>query len=105
MACFLERLVLVLASLPSSPGPGGWMVRRLLPAASAILITLAYLRWTGEPEGYYGAIAGVVLMTTFAIAMIGALLWYFALGIDRVDARRSEMEHELRRASRYFELS
>jgi len=77
----------------------------LLPAATAILMALGFLRWLGEKQGLYGAGVGVVLMTLTACGVIAGLLWYFASWLDRDEATRRTMEAELRRSSRYFEVS
>jgi PAS domain-containing protein len=50
-------------------------------------------------------VAGVLLMTLACIVAVGGLLWYFALWINRDEIARQDVEAELRRSSRYFELS
>jgi len=91
--------------LITSDGPGGSIIRRLLPTIIGVLMVLAFLRWEGARQGLYGDTVGLVLMTTAAIAVIVALLWYFAARIERDEARRIVSDAELRRGSRYFELS
>ena len=91
--------------LLTSVGPGGSVIRHLLPAAIGALTVLALMRWLGEDRGLYGSAAGVVLMTVVCIAAVGGLLWYFALWLDRDEIARQHVEAELRRSSRYFELS
>jgi len=80
-----HALALAMMRSPSSPknlftslGPGGSVVRRLLPAAAAILVALAFLRYQGEQHGLYGTKVGILLITVAAIGLIGGLLWYFA---------------------------
>jgi PAS domain S-box-containing protein len=92
-------------ALLGSDGAGGSLIRRLLPAAIAALLALAFLRWLGEHEGLYSATAGVVLMTLVAISIIGGLVWHFASWLEREEAAREAANAEMRRASRYFELS
>jgi PAS domain S-box-containing protein len=88
-----------------SRGPGGLVMRGLLPAASTTILALAFLRWTAEREGIISSAAGLLIMACASLATVVALLWYFARRLDRADVQRTEMEHNLRRASRYFELS
>ncbi len=89
----------------TSGGPGRAVMRHLLPAAVGALIVLGFLRWLGEDRGLYGSVAGVLLMTVVCISAVGGLLWYFALWVDRDEIARQDVEAELRRSSRYFELS
>jgi two-component system sensor histidine kinase/response regulator len=91
--------------LLTSGGPGQSVLRHLLPAAIGALAVLGFLRWLGEDKGLYGRVAGVLLMTVVCIAVVGGLLWYFARWIDRDEIARQDVEAELRRSSRYFELS
>jgi len=91
--------------LLTSGGPGGSVIRHLLPGAVGALIVLGFLRWLGEDQGLYGSVAGVLLMTVVCISAVGGLLWYFALWVDRDEIERQDVEAELRRSSRYFELS
>ena len=81
------------------------MIRSLLPAASALLVLLAVLRWQGERQGLYGTTTGVVLMTIASLAVTVGLMCFFALRLERSEAERRIADEELRRSSRYFELS
>jgi PAS domain S-box-containing protein len=81
------------------------VIRRLLPAASVILIVLAFLRWQGERQGLYGATVGVLLMTGASLGLSAWLLWYFGRWLDREETQRRDIEDQLRRSSRHFELS
>jgi len=93
------------ASVLTSQGPGGTVIRRLLPTVVGIMIAVAFLRWTGAHQGLYGDTVGLLLMTTVTISVITGLLWYFAGRLDRDDARRRSAELQLERRSRYFDLS
>jgi diguanylate cyclase (GGDEF)-like protein/PAS domain S-box-containing protein len=89
----------------TSGGPGGLVIRRLLPAAIAILMVLGFLSWQGVQQELYGSRFGLRLLTVAAIGLLGGLLWYFARWLDRNEAARRDVEAKLRRSSRYFELS
>ncbi len=90
---------------PASGGPGRSVIRRLPPAATAALLVLGLLRWEGQQRGLYGTEVGVVLMSLAAIAIVGGLLWCFARWLDQEETTRRAVAEELRRTSRYFELS
>jgi PAS domain S-box-containing protein len=93
------------ARLLTSDGPAGTLVRRMLPVAITALLVLAFLRWLGERHGLFSTTVGVILMALVAITMIGGLVWHFASALEDKDSARRAAEVEMRRASRYFELS
>ena len=92
-------------ALLTSDGPGGSVIRRLLPSAVALLMLLGFLSWQGLQQDLYGSRFGLRLLTAAAIAVITGLLCYFAYWLDRNESERRDAERELRRSSRYFELS
>jgi diguanylate cyclase (GGDEF)-like protein/PAS domain S-box-containing protein len=89
----------------TSDGPGGSVIRRLLPAAITVLLVLGFLSWQGVQQELYGSRFGLRLLTVVAIGLIGGSLWYFAHWLDRNEAARRDVEGELRRSARCFELS
>ncbi|MGI8727939.1 MAG: PAS domain S-box protein, partial [Solirubrobacterales bacterium] len=88
-----------------SDGPGGAMIRRVLPATVAVLVILAALRWLGQQVGLYGTTTGLILMTVASVGIVAGLLWYFARWLDRNDAARRAAEEDLKASARYFDLS
>ena len=92
-------------ALFASAGPGGLVVRRLLPAAVGALVVLGFLRWEGEQLGLYGSQLGVLMLTLAAVGVSAALLLHFACRLDRDEAARRDIEGKLKRSSRYFDLS
>ena len=92
-------------TLLTSPGPGGSLMRTLLPAATVLLMLIAVLRWQGERQGLFGSTVGVVLMTGAAITVMAGLMFIFSYRLERNEAQRREADEQLRRSSRYFELS
>jgi len=92
-------------NLWTSDGPGGSVMRRLLPTAIIALMVLGFLSWQGVQQELYGSRFGLRLLTVAAIGLIGGLLLYFARWLDRNEAVRREVEAKLRRSSRYFDLS
>ena len=92
-------------ALFASAGPGGLVVRRLLPAAVGALVVIVFLRLEGPQLGLYGTEVEILLLTLAAGGAIAGLLFYFAFRLDRDEAARGEAEGALRRSSRYFDLS
>ncbi|MDQ6751722.1 MAG: PAS domain S-box protein [Actinomycetota bacterium] len=91
--------------LIASDGPGGAVVRRLLPAAVVVVALLGFLRWQGERSGLYGTGTGVLLLTVGAMIVLCVLVWHFAGWLDRNHAESREAEAALRRNGRYFDLA
>ena len=88
-----------------SDGPGGPVVRRLLPTTVALLVALAALRWMGERAGVFGTVTGIVLMTLSSVAITIALSFHFARRLDRDESDRRDALQQLRTSARHFELS
>lgn len=93
------------ASVATSDGPGGTVVRRLLPTTVFVLVVLSALRWMGERGGLFGTLTGIILMTLSSVALTTGLLWYFARRLDLDESDRRGTEQQLRTSARHFELS
>jgi PAS domain S-box-containing protein len=91
-----------LAALLASRGPGGLLLRRLLPAFVLVFFALGWLRLAGERRGLYDADMGTTLYTFFSILLLGGLIWWSARSLHLADLRRARMEADL---ERFFELS
>ena len=91
--------------LAMSAGPGGTVVRRLLPMTVSVLVVLSVLRWMAERGGLFGTLTGIILMTLSSVAVTTALLWHFARRLDRDESDRRDTEQQLRTSARHFELS
>ena len=46
---------------------------------------LGWLRFKGEEHGLYDAGAGVALLATGTMLIMGALIWWSAISLDRAD--------------------
>ena len=88
-----------------SDGPGGAVVRRLLPTTVALLVAISVLRWMGEHVGLFGTVSGIVLVTLSSVAVTVALSFHFARRLDRHECDRRDTEQQLRTSARHFELS
>ena len=77
---------------------GGFLIRRLLPAAIIVPIVLGWLRLEGQRAGLYGTGIGVLLMTAANVLILSALILWSARLLDRLEARRRRAESESQRA-------
>jgi PAS domain S-box-containing protein len=76
-------------------GPGGVMVRRLVPAALLLLPILGWLRLTGERLGLYGREFGTALLVVSTAAIVSGVVWHTSGVLDRMDAARISAEQAL----------
>jgi two-component system, sensor histidine kinase and response regulator len=81
---------------------GGFLVRRLLPAAVIVPIVLGVLRLQGERAGLYGMTFGVALMIAANVLIVSALILWSARLLDRMDDKNREAEAGLRRAEEKY---
>jgi PAS domain S-box-containing protein len=82
----LERL--------TSSRAGAVMMRRLLPAVFLLPLLIGWFEVAGEGAGVLDSAVGSVLQTIVTMFVLGALVLWAALRLDRVDARRSEAEQQ-----------
>ncbi len=100
-------LVLALGTLLARPeggvaailvdgGPGGSMIRRLLPAVAGVLLLLGWLRLRGQHRGLYGTEYGTALYCVSSLMILASLILWNAGRISRLDAVRHQGEVLLR---------
>jgi PAS domain S-box-containing protein len=77
-------------------GPGGYVVRRLLPAVFVVPILLAIATRRGELYGWYDPAYGTTLFVSTAVGALGAVVWAAGQLLRRLDARRQTAERERR---------
>lgn len=87
-----------------SKGIGGFMARRLLPAAIILPLVLGWLRILGEKHGLYDTSFGAALLVLLMIVTLSALIGFTAKSLDRIDAGRIEAENVLRETQRRTRL-
>ena len=85
--------------LLASDGPGGTLVRRIVPAAVLGTLVLALLRLAGQAAGLYGTATGAWLLASGFIALLVPIVWRVGWSIERADAERRAMARELKRLS------
>ena len=83
---------------------GGQMARRILPATIAIPIGLGWLRLEGERAGWYDPRVGPPFLIVGTMMLLSIVVWLNARMIARVDAKRQEVEEELRRTNESLEV-
>jgi two-component system phosphate regulon sensor histidine kinase PhoR len=106
---FLALCAGVLAARPnagimkviSSEGPGGMLLRRLLPGAVAVIVLAGWFRLLGEHRDLYGREMGTALFVVVNIILLSGLIWRSARFLYRSDiaqrlARDSLAESEER---------
>ena len=85
-------------------GPGGVLMRRLLPASILLPIAITWLRVQGERTGFYADDFGRVLLVLLFIVLFAFLTFWTGSAVSRHDAAREiavrEREESLRESDR-----
>jgi PAS domain S-box-containing protein len=87
-----------LISLLVSESPGGYVARRLLPAAIVIPITFGSAALLGVRAGYFEGTFGVLLVTMASVPFFLGLIWRSAMRLRDRDVERAIAEKELSKA-------
>jgi PAS domain S-box-containing protein len=87
-----------LISLLSSENSGGYIARRLLPAAIAIPVVFGSAALLGVKAGYFEGSFGVLLVTMASALFFLGLIWRSATRVRDRDAERVIAETELSKA-------
>ncbi|MCM2336694.1 MAG: PAS domain S-box protein, partial [Pseudomonas sp.] len=93
---FMARTDAGMMRVLASPGAGGTLARRLLPALVVVLLLTGWLRLEGERRGLYSTGLGVALYTMTSIVLLGALVWWAARSLDRADRARVALAEQQR---------
>jgi PAS domain S-box-containing protein len=81
-----------LVALLSSAGPGGFIARRLAPAAIVIPVIIGSSALLGVKAGYFEASYAALLITAASILLFLALIWRSAVRLRDIDADRALAE-------------
>src|SRR5437762_10044709 len=81
-----------ITALTLAAGPGGMIVRRLVPATFVMLFLIGEIRLRGQQLGLYGTEFGVALTVILSCAAVSTALLWGAAQLHRVDADRSTAE-------------
>src|SRR5262245_55326134 len=87
-----------LVSLLSSASPGGYIVRRLAPAAIVIPVIIGSSAFLGVKAGYFEAPSAALMITAVSILLFLGLIWRSAVRLRNIDADRAMAEAALCKA-------
>jgi signal transduction histidine kinase len=87
-----------------SDGPGGMLMRRLLPMALVIPLLFGWLRLLGQRADLYNTEFGVALFALSNVLVFTIVIWWNARLLDRADAKRRQAEEEIRGLNEALEL-
>ncbi len=102
-AALCSRPTVGLMKTISSPGLGGLVSRRLLPAA-LVPIFIGWLRLQGQLAGLYDTLWGLALFAMSNVLSFGCIIWTSAAVLNRLDAARSKVAEALRERDRRLDL-
>ena len=91
---FFSRSEHGLAAVVTSPLTGGWMARRLLPAALAIPPVVGWLLFTGASHDFFSSAFGYALQVSTSVLLLVFLISATARVANREDLARRELEYE-----------
>jgi PAS domain S-box-containing protein len=101
----LARPSIGVDGLLTSSGPGGLLIRRLLPAGIIAPIVFGWLRLEGERLGLYSHVFGTALLVFSLILVIGVLIIRTAATLDGLDRERSQAERDSRQLAAIVQSS
>ena len=81
-----------IGSLLASDTSGGALIRRLLPAAIIIPVSLGWLRWQGEKAGLYSSWMGVALMVVGTATLLAGIVAWTAYIANKADWDRDRAQ-------------
>jgi signal transduction histidine kinase len=87
LAVLCARPDVILVSTLLSPGPGGVIGRRILPAVVISPLIFGWLRVIGEREGFYGSAFGTAMIIALMILILSALILWTARSLNQSDER------------------
>lgn len=77
--------------------PGGRVARRLLPAAMLVPLILGWLLIHGDTYGWYDFASGVLLFAVITVAILGGLVWVYALRLNQAELKRKAAKARIMR--------
>ena len=87
-------------SIITSNTTGGYMARRLLPAALLLPVLVGWLRLRGQQAGLYGLEFGLSLYVMSNVLIFSALVLWNATRIFHADRKHAQLEERLRQAQK-----
>ncbi|MEO7193040.1 MAG: PAS domain S-box protein [Vicinamibacterales bacterium] len=105
LAFFFARPTRGLMEAVIDPGPGGMVIRHLLPVVFVLPLLLAWVSWQGVVAHAYDPAFAIALVITLTIIVLGIAVWVGGRVLRRyenkrvvAEAERQESEDRLRRA-------
>ncbi len=92
-----------LMAVVTSEGPGGVLVRRLLPAPFGLVLVLGWFRLEGQKAGLYDTAFGTSLYAAAMAAIFGGLTLATARRLNRMDALRKRAEEDTRHTQAFLD--
>jgi len=89
---FFARPADGLMEVVTDDGPGGYVVRRLLPAVFLLPIMLAIATRRGELYGWYDTSYSATLFVSTAVAALGSVVWVAGQMLRRLESQRQAAE-------------
>ena len=86
-----------LMAVVSSHRASGRMARRLLPAATAIPVLLAWIGFAGQRAGFFQSLFALASVTLAITVGMSALILWSARSLEELDVERERAEDERRR--------
>lgn len=80
----------------TSDGPGGFLLRGLLPGALGVVVLAGWVRLFGERSGIYEAEFGVALFAVFTVVLLTVLIGRTARSLYRADLERAVAVEKLK---------
>jgi PAS domain S-box-containing protein len=81
-------------STVADEGPGGFVVRRLLPAVFLLPAALAWMAWRAEQAGLFGSNFTFTLFVASSMAALATVVWLAGSLVQSQDRRRESAETE-----------
>ncbi|MBC7896490.1 MAG: PAS domain S-box protein, partial [Cytophagaceae bacterium] len=88
----------------ASAGPGGELLRRMVPLYLAVVVALGWFRLVGQRRAYFGPEVGVALMVVLAITLFAVISWRTAAALERSGQLHLQAEDALRESERRFRV-
>ena len=85
-----------IAGIINSSGPGGMLVRKVLPAILTGPFLLGWIRLQGQRAGLYETEFGLAMFVVASSLVLAGILVAYGGRVDRIDARRRAAEEEVR---------
>ena len=80
-----------LMSIIMSQGPGGLIIRKILPIMLGVLLVLGWLRVQGQELGLYGTQFGTSIMVLASLVSLAGVTLWSGVQLDRTDVARRQL--------------